>query len=52
MVSFLKGKSIASYKLPERLDVIDRLPLVADQKPDKMALRHDIAEKLKAEGKA
>ncbi len=52
IISFLKERNIAPYKLPERLEVIDRLPLVADQKPDKKALRQDIATKLQAEGKA
>lgn len=46
MVSFLREKGIASFKLPERLEVMDRLPLVADQKVDKKALRQDITSKL------
>lgn len=51
MVSFLKEKSIAPYKLPERLEILDALPMVAEgQKVDKKALEKDIAEKLKAEG--
>ncbi len=54
MVSFLKGK-VASYKLPERLESIDELPLVAGgsamPKVDKKILRADIIEKLKMEGK-
>ncbi len=51
MASFLKEKKIATYKLPERLELIDKLPLVADQKVDKRVLEQDIVEKLKAEGK-
>ncbi|MBI4288532.1 MAG: AMP-binding protein [Chloroflexi bacterium] len=51
MVAFLKKGKIASYKLPERLEIIDRIPLAAEQKPDKKVLRAMIAEKLKAEGK-
>jgi non-ribosomal peptide synthetase component E (peptide arylation enzyme) len=52
MVSFLKEKSIAPYKLPERLEIIDALPMVAEgQKIDKKALEKDVVEKLKAEGK-
>ena len=39
MIDFLKSKRIAPYKLPERLEIIDRLPLVADQKVDKKALQ-------------
>lgn len=54
MVSFLKGK-VASYKLPERLETMDELPLVgggsAMAKVDKELLRADIIEKLKKEGK-
>ncbi len=47
---YLKDKSIAAYKLPQRLEILDKIPLVADQKPDKKTLRQDIAAKLKAEG--
>jgi non-ribosomal peptide synthetase component E (peptide arylation enzyme) len=55
MTSFLKGKGIASYKLPERLEVVEELPLVSRgsgmPKFDKKALLADITEKLKREGK-
>lgn len=52
MVSFLKDKNIASYKFPERLEILDKLPMVAgDQKADKKLLQQDIAKKLKGEGK-
>jgi non-ribosomal peptide synthetase component E (peptide arylation enzyme) len=52
MVSFLRKMEIAAFKLPERLEIVDALPLVADvQKVDKKVLERDIAEKLKAEGK-
>lgn len=48
MVSFLKENDIAAYKLPERLEIIDVLPTVADgQKVDKKLLEKDIEEKLK-----
>lgn len=54
MISFLKGK-VASYKLPERLEVVAELPLVgggsAMPKVDKKILRADIADKLTKEGK-
>ncbi len=51
MISFLQGKGIPSYKLPERLEVMDKLPMVADgQKVDKKLLRQDITAKLRAEG--
>ncbi len=52
MVSFLKEQGITTYKIPERLEIIDSLPMVAEgQKVDKKALREDINAKLKAEGK-
>jgi non-ribosomal peptide synthetase component E (peptide arylation enzyme) len=51
MVSFLKGKGIASYKLPERLELMDKLPMVGEQKVDKKALQQEIIQKLKEEGK-
>jgi non-ribosomal peptide synthetase component E (peptide arylation enzyme) len=52
MVSFLKDKNVASYKFPERLEIIDRLPMVAEgQKVDKKLLRQAIAQKLEEEGK-
>lgn len=52
MVSFLKEKNLAMYKLPERLEILDKLPMVAEgQKVDKNALRQDIVKKLRAEGK-
>lgn len=52
MVNFLKEKSIAPFKIPERLEIVDQMPtLAAGQKIDKKVLRADIIEKLKAEGK-
>lgn len=55
MTSFLRGKGIASFKIPERLEIVGALPLVAGgtamPKIDKKALRADIAAKLKKEGK-
>ena len=51
MVSFLKEKKIANYKLPERLEIIGKLPAVAGQKIDKKALQQAIAQKLKSESK-
>ncbi len=51
MVDFLRGKNIAPYKLPERLENVEQLPLVPDsQKVNKKVLAQDIADKLKAEG--
>jgi non-ribosomal peptide synthetase component E (peptide arylation enzyme) len=51
MVTFLREKKIAAYKFPERLEIMEKLPLVAEQKVDKGFLRKDIERKLKAEGK-
>ncbi len=52
MVSFLRSKGIAMFKLPERLETMQSLPLVAGvQKVDKKVLEKEIAAKLKAEGK-
>ena len=52
MVAFLKEKGIAPYKLPERLEFLDDMPLVAGMKVDKKVLRGDIRQKLKEEEKA
>jgi 2,3-dihydroxybenzoate-AMP ligase len=30
MVEFLKGKQLAMFKLPERLEVVDEFPAVGD----------------------
>jgi non-ribosomal peptide synthetase component E (peptide arylation enzyme) len=51
MVSFLKHKGISAYKWPERLEVIDEMPMVAEgQKIDKKVLEKDIGEKLRLQG--
>ncbi len=50
MVSFLKKKQIAMYKLPERLEVVSEFPAVGDSgKVNKETLKTMIAEKVKAE---
>jgi len=52
MVSFLKDAKVATYKIPERLEIVDKLPMASeDLKVNKNALREDILNKLKAEGK-
>lgn len=51
MVSYLKQSNIASFKFPERLEIVNGLPMAAEQKVDKRALVQDIIKKLKAEGK-
>lgn len=42
LIAFLKGKSIAAYKLPERMVVTDALP----RNPLGKVLRRDLAEKI------
>jgi len=52
MVDYLKSKKIAMFKFPERLEVVEALPIVGDSgKIDKKAMAKVIADKLKAEGK-
>lgn len=51
MVSFLEERRIAPYKLPERLEIVDRFPMAGDgQKINKRQLAEDVAGKLKTEG--
>lgn len=47
MIRFLKSKSMAAYKLPELLVIVETLPLVAEQKVDKKALAGVVLEKLR-----
>lgn len=47
IVSFLRSKRLAPYKLPERLEVVDKFPMVSDTKVNKRILAADIAEKLR-----
>ncbi|MEW6425040.1 MAG: AMP-binding protein [Bacillota bacterium] len=52
MVSFLRKKKLASYKLPERLEVVDVLPAVGDSgKIDKKALKAELERKIGEEAK-
>ncbi|GLY40407.1 short chain acyl-CoA synthetase [Amycolatopsis sp. NBRC 101858] len=44
---FLLGRDLAIQKLPERLEVVEQLPMTATGKIQKHVLRADIAEKLK-----
>ncbi len=46
MTDFLKSRNIALYKLPERLEIMDKFPLVGDQKIDKKALRAELLKRL------
>ncbi len=43
---FLGSRGIAAYKVPERIEVSDCLPMLSDTKIDKKTLQSDIAEKL------
>jgi len=50
MVSFLMEKRIAPFKIPERLVIVQSLPLVpGGNKVDKRRLEQEIVQKLKAE---
>jgi len=50
MVEFLKGKKLAMYKLPERLEVVPEFPAVGDSgKVNKETLKKEIAEKVAKE---
>jgi len=47
MISFLKGKGLAVYKLPEMLEKMEKFPQLADgQKVDREALERMILERL------
>ena len=50
MVSYLKGKGVATFKLPERLELVAEIPLSEGKKPAKNILKKDIEEKLRREG--
>ncbi len=52
MISFLKEKKIAPYKLPEKLEIRKELPLRGHQKVAKMELQKGLVEKLEVEGRA
>jgi non-ribosomal peptide synthetase component E (peptide arylation enzyme) len=49
VVSFLKQQGIAPYKLPERIEILDKLPTTEGQKVDKKALVRDIIKKIESE---
>jgi len=52
MMDYLKSKKIAMFKLPERLEVVEALPLVGESgKIDKKAMTKMITDKLKTETK-
>jgi 2,3-dihydroxybenzoate-AMP ligase len=49
LTEHLVARRIARFKLPERLEVVDSLPLTNVGKVSKATLRADVAEKLRAE---
>ncbi len=50
LTAYLEKKQIAKFKLPERLEVVDSLPLSGMGKVSKKDLREVIAAKLESEG--
>jgi salicylate---[aryl-carrier protein] ligase len=52
LADFLVGQGLAKFKCPERVEVIDTLPVTRVGKVDKPALRAFIAEKLQQESKS
>jgi non-ribosomal peptide synthetase component E (peptide arylation enzyme) len=50
MVAYLKGKGVATFKLPERLELVAEIPLSEGKKPAKNILKKDIETKLRQEG--
>lgn len=50
MVTFLKDLGAGVLLLPERLEIVEGLPLTAAGKVDKKAFLADISEKLEGEG--
>lgn len=51
MVAFLKEQKVASYKMPERVEIVSEFPMSSGGKVLKRELIADITKKLKAEGK-
>jgi non-ribosomal peptide synthetase component E (peptide arylation enzyme) len=51
IVSYLKEKKTSVLYLPERIEMIDEMPLTNVGKVDKIRLREEIKEKLRREGK-
>ena len=48
MIAFLTEQKLAPYKLPELLEFIDKLPLVAGEKVDKKALQTEAVARMAA----
>jgi non-ribosomal peptide synthetase component E (peptide arylation enzyme) len=51
ILSYLREKKTSVFYLPERVEVIEEMPLTNVGKVDKIRLREKIKEKLKKEGK-
>jgi 2,3-dihydroxybenzoate-AMP ligase/mycobactin salicyl-AMP ligase len=51
VVAFLKSKGASVLQCPERIEIIEELPMTKVGKVDKKSLREDIGRKLKQEGK-
>jgi 2,3-dihydroxybenzoate-AMP ligase/mycobactin salicyl-AMP ligase len=51
IVSYLKKKKTSVLYLPERIEIVEEMPLTNVGKFDKMRLKEEIKEKLKKEGK-
>lgn len=51
MLAFLKEEGLRSYMLPERLEIVDKMPISGEGKIYKRELVEKITDKLKAEGK-
>lgn len=49
LAAYLDGRGVARFKWPERLEIVDALPVTNVGKVDKKKLREDIAAKLAAE---
>jgi non-ribosomal peptide synthetase component E (peptide arylation enzyme) len=50
MVQFMKDQGIALFKIPERLELVNDLPLIGGIKVDKKQLMQDLKTRLKREG--
>ncbi|MDP2644779.1 MAG: class I adenylate-forming enzyme family protein [Desulfobacterales bacterium] len=47
VVSFFKEKLVATFKIPERVELVDKLPLVSGQKVDYRRLAEELERRLK-----
>jgi non-ribosomal peptide synthetase component E (peptide arylation enzyme) len=48
IAAYLRARGVATPKLPERLEVIDQLPVTATGKVQKYVLREDVRQKLRS----